>query len=195
MKKTEIVKLLAVINAAFPNMQITEAMVDLWHELLSDIDFNLAKAAVKKILLESPYPPTIAEIRKQAAEIMMPEENKIDPAEAWGEVERAIRYYGSYMEEEALASMSPAVAKVVKYIGWREICLSEEPEVVRGQFLKMYQQVQERERKEALLPLDLKNEIQQIAQQHAMKALESGTNINIKHLKLVEGGKISGKNK
>ncbi|KHO62687.1 Loader and inhibitor of phage G40P [Thermoanaerobacter sp. YS13] len=183
MKKTEIVKLLAVINAAFPNMQVTEAMVDLWHELLGDIDFNLAKAAVKKILLESPYPPTIADIRKQAAEIIMPKENKIDPAEAWGEVERAIRLYGSYMEEEALSSMSPAVARVVKYIGWREICLSEEPGVVRGQFLKMYQQLQERERKEALLPPDLKNEIQQIAQQRAL-ALENGA-----RLKLVEGGK------
>ncbi len=184
MKKTEIVQLLVVINAAFPNMQVNEVMVDLWHELLGDIDFNLAKAAVKKILLESPYPPTIADIRKQVAEITTPKQ--IDPAEAWGEVERAIRYYGSYREEEALASMSPAVARVVKYIGWREICLSEEPGVLRGQFLKMYQQLQERERKEALLPPDLKNEIQQISQQRAIKALESGT--NIKHLKILEGG-------
>lgn len=181
MKKTEIVQLLVVINAAFPNMQVNEVMVDLWHELLGDIDFNLAKAAVKKILLESPYPPTIADIRKQVAEITTPKQ--IDPAEAWGEVERAIRYYGSYMEEEALASMSPAVARVVKYIGWREICLSEEPGVLRGQFLKMYQQLQERERKEALLPESLKNEIGQLARQHTLKSLESGAK-----LKLVEGG-------
>jgi hypothetical protein len=168
MKKTEVVKLLVVINAAFPNMQVTEAMVDLWHELLGDIDFNLAKAAVKKILLESPYPPTIADIRKQAAEIIMPKENKIDAAEAWGEVERAIRLYGSYMEEEAISSMSPAVARVVKYIGWREICLSEEPGVVRGQFLKMYQQLQERERKEALLPEGLKRDIAMLTEQRLM---------------------------
>jgi hypothetical protein len=76
----------------------------------------------------------------------------------------------------------------VKYIGWREICLSEEPGVVRGQFLKMYEQLQERERKEALLPESLKNEIGQLARQHTLKSLESGTK-----LKLIEGGKVSGK--
>jgi hypothetical protein len=174
MKKTEIVKLLAIINTAFPNMQVTEAMVDLWYELLGDIDFITAQVAVKKLLLESPYPPAIADIRKQVAEITTPEENKMDPAEAWGEVEKAIRHYGSYREEEALASMSPAVAKVAKYMGWREICLSEEPGVVRGQFLKMFSQVQEREKKEALLPEKLKNDIAMLANKHDFKLIEGG---------------------
>lgn len=172
MKKTKIVQLLAVINAAFPNMQVTEVMVDLWHELLGDIDFNLAKAAVKKLLLESPYPPTIADIRRQAMEIATPPKDRIDAAEAWGEVERAIRLYGHYRESEALASMSPRVAKVVKYLGWQEICLSEEPGVVRGQFLKMYAQVAEREQKERLLPASLRQEIQRIASSMNMKMLE-----------------------
>ena len=174
MKKTETVQLLAVINAAFPNMQITEAMVDLWHELLGDIDFNLAKAAVKKLLLESPYPPTIADIRRQAMEIATPPEDRIDAAEAWGEVERAIRQYGYYREAEALASMSPRVAKVVKYLGWQEICLSEEPGVVRGQFLKMYTQVAEREQKERLLPAALKEDIKRLSDSMSMKMLEGG---------------------
>lgn len=161
MKKTETVQLLAVVNAAFPNMQVTEATVKLWHELLGDLDFNLAIAATKKLILESSYPPTIADIRKRAAEIMTPQE--IDAAEAWGEVERAIRKYGYYCESEALESMSPQVARVVRYIGWREICLSEEPGVVRGQFLKMYQQVSEREQKMRLLPQSLRDEIQKLA--------------------------------
>lgn len=163
MKKTETVQLLAVVNAAFPNMQVTEATVKLWHELLGDLDFNLAIAATKKLILESPYPPTIADIRKRAAEIMTPQEEMIDAAGAWGEVVRAVRKYGYYCEAEALESMSPQVAKVVRYIGWREICLSEEPGVVRGQFLKMYHQVTEREQKMRLLPQSLRDEIQKLA--------------------------------
>lgn len=180
MKKTETVQLLAVINAAFPNIQITEAMVSLWHELLGDIDFNLAKAAVKKLLLESPYPPSIADIRKRAVEILTPEEEKIDAAEAWGEVERAMRFYGYYREAEALESMSPRVAKVVRWMGWRDICLSEEPGVVRGQFLKMYQQVTEREQKEKLLPERLKADIKMLSEKFTLpaeketKALQEG---------------------
>jgi len=169
-KKTETVQLLAVINAAFPNIQITEAMVSLWYELLGDIDFNLAKAAVKKLLLESPYPPSIADIRKRAVEILTPEEEKIDAAEAWGEVERAMRFYGFYREAEALESMSPRVAKVVRWMGWRDICLSEEPGVVRGQFLKMYEQVTEREQKEKLLPERLKADIKMLSERFTLPA-------------------------
>lgn len=165
MKKTEIVQLLAVINAAYPNMQVTEAMASIWYELLRDIDFATAQVAVKKLLLESPYPPTIADIRKQVASITSPKQ--LDPAEAWGEVISAIHRYGYYRQEEALASMSPLVAKVVRYMGWQEICASEEPSVVRGQFLKMYQQMQERERQDALLPAQLKAEIDKIAEAHS----------------------------
>lgn len=174
MTKAETVKLLAVINAAYPNMQISEATVSVWHELLGDLDINLVLAATKKLILESPYPPTIADIRKRAVEIMTLPEDRIDAAEAWGEVEKAIRWYGYYREAEALASMSPRTAKVVRYIGWQNICLNEEPGVVRGQFLKMYAQVAEREQKELLLPIDLRQSIQILSGRMDMKAIAGG---------------------
>lgn len=172
MKKTEVVQLLAVINAAFPNMQITETTVELWHELLGDLDFELAKAAVKKLILESPYPPTIADIRKHVMEITTPPEDRIDAAEAWGEVIRAIWHHGYYCEKEALESMSPRTAKVVRYMGWREICLSEDINVVRGQFIKMYNAVVERERQERLLPAALKEEIKKLSDGMSLKMIE-----------------------
>ena len=174
MTKTETVKLLAVISAAYPNMQVTEATVDLWHELLGDQDLNIVLVAVKKLILESPYPPTIADIRKRAVEVMTPPEDRIDAAEAWGEVQRAIRLYGYYREAEALESMSPRTAKVVRWIGWSEICLSEDLGVVRGQFLKMYQQVAEREHKEQLLPVTLRDDIKKIASKFSLKLVKGG---------------------
>lgn len=174
MKPTETIQLLAVINAAFPNMQVTEAMVNLWHELLGDLDFDLAKAAVKKLLLESPYPPSIADIRKRAAEIITPPEERIDASEAWGEVIRAIHRYGYYRQEEALASMSPRTAKVARYMGWQEICTSERPDVVRGQFMKMYETVANREKQERLLPASLRAEIKELVDSMSMKMLEEG---------------------
>jgi len=66
------------------------------------------------------------------------------------------------------------VAKVVKYLGWQEICLSEEPGVIRGQFLKMYAQVTEREQKERLLPAALKEDIKRLSDSMSMKMLEGG---------------------
>ena len=95
-------------------------------------------------------------------------------AEAWGEVEKKIRWYGYYREVEALENMTPQVAKVVRYIGWRNICLSEEPSVIRGQFLKMYQQVAESEQKERLLPLNLRDDIKRISDARAINQLEEG---------------------
>ena len=172
MTKAEIAKILAVLAAAYPKFEVDDLKVQVWYEMLGDLDYATANMAVKKLILENTFPPSIAEVRKAAAEIMNPD--VMTAAEAWGEVERAVRTYGSYQETEALASLPPRVAKVVRLIGWREICLNEEPGVVRGQFLKMYQQVQERDRREMLLPADLRQEIQMLAGMMDMKAIAGG---------------------
>jgi len=184
MTKKEVIQILGVLGAAYPNMNISEKTVDIWAELLKDIPFNVAKVVVKKHILENTYPPSIADIRRNVFEIMTPKTEQLTAAEAWGEVMSAVRNYGYYREEEALASLSERTRKVVQYIGWRDICLTEQLDVIRGQFRIMYEQIQERERKEAILPESLKNEIGQLAQQHTLKSLESGAK-----LKLVEGGK------
>lgn len=164
MKKKEVIKLLGIIAAAYPNMkEVDEATVALWYECLKDVDVKPALVAVKKHILESIYPPSIADIRKQITEITMPKEQKIDGATAWGEVVSAIKNYGIYREEEALASMSPLTQRVVKYMSWQEICLSDNPGVVRGQFLKMYETIAEQEKRDMLLPDSFKQEMKQIA--------------------------------
>ncbi len=162
MTKSEVAKLLAVIAAAYPKFEVDDIKVQVWHEMLGDLEYKIASMAIKRLILESTFPPSIAEVRKAAVEIQTPEQT--NGTQAWGEVIKAIRNFGHYREEEALASMSPRTAYVVKCIGWREICMAEESGVIRGQFLKMYQQVAEREQKEQLLPPAMRREIKQIAQ-------------------------------
>ncbi|WHH59129.1 replicative helicase loader/inhibitor [Petroclostridium sp. X23] len=173
MVKSEIAKILAVIAAAYPKFEIDEIKQNVWHEMLGDIDYKIAQLAVKKLLMESPFPPAISDIRKQVAEIITPSENQINAADAWGEVVDAMRRYGYYRETEAIQSLSPLTAKVVNYIGFREICLCEEPGVIRGQFLKMFEQVANRERRENLLPENLKSQIQLIASKGNLKLVKS----------------------
>lgn len=154
MQKTDVIKILGMISAAYPNMKAVDAaMVEIWFDCLKDIDIEVALTIVKKNILESPFPPTIADLRKQHADVI---EKRVDSTEAWGEVLKAIRSYGSYRESEAIESMSPTVAKTVKYMGWKDICMSEKPDVVRGQFLKMYATVEDREYKDKLLPESFK---------------------------------------
>jgi len=172
MTKSEIAKLLAVLAAAFPKLEVDDLKVHVWHEMLSDIDYAVANIAIKKLIMQNTFPPSIAEVRKAVTELMNPEQ--VTSSEAWGEVTRAIRNYGYYREEEALASMSPITAQLVRYMGWREICLSEDLGVVRGQFLKMYQQVAEREHKEQLLPVTLRDDIKKIASKFSLKLVKGG---------------------
>lgn len=166
MSKLDVIKLLGMIAVAYPNMkEVDDLTVETWYDCLSDIDLEVALAAVKKNILESPFPPTIADIRKQVADVVTLKEDKLDISEAWGEVVKAMQTHGSYSEIEALKSMNPTTKKVVKYMGWREICLSENLGVIRGQFLRMYETVAARERQDRLLPESFKKDIKQIAEQ------------------------------
>ncbi|MBZ4666578.1 hypothetical protein [Mahella sp.] len=48
-------------------------------------------------------------------------------------------------------------------MGWEEICLSDRPDVVRGQFLKMYESKAVSAQNERLLPDSLKAQIATLA--------------------------------
>lgn len=39
-------------------------MVDTWQECLGDLDYNLVLQAVKKTIIESPYPPQFMKLEK-----------------------------------------------------------------------------------------------------------------------------------
>ncbi len=172
MTKGETAKLLAVLAAAFPRFEVDDLKVQVWHEMLGDLDYDVANIAIKKIIILNTFPPAIAEVRRATAELMNPD--RVTKPEAWGEVIRAIRDYGYYREKEAMASMSPITAQVVRYLGWREICLSEEPEILRAHFLKMYEQVAAREQEKQLLSPTMQTEIKKIAKKYDLRLIEGG---------------------
>lgn len=163
MVKSDMMKILAVLSEVYPKFEVNEVKAAVFFELLGDLDYKVVQSAVKKHMLISEFPPTIAEIRKLATEIKNPE-LQITAADAWGEVQKAIRYFGWYCGEEALASMSNGTRRVVEHIGWQNICESENMDVIRGQFMKMYGQIEAREKTEAILPEGLKNDIKQLSE-------------------------------
>ena len=174
MTLNETKSLVGVAIANFPSMQERDMgpTAMLWHQMLKDIPYEIAKKALLKVLTTAKYFPTVSEILEVVADITNPEADTA--AKAWGEVEKAIGHYGHRREAEALESMSPRTAKVVKYMGWRDICLSTELGVARGQFLKMYQQVSEREQKERVLPESLKADIKRLNASMGTKMIEEG---------------------
>ena len=64
MTKPEVIKLLAMLSAAYPNMkEVDKVTVGLWYECLKDIDVKDGLIATRKHIMKSPFPPTIADIR------------------------------------------------------------------------------------------------------------------------------------
>ena len=122
-----------------------------WAILLADCPVELVLKAVKRHCLLSKFPPTVAELRENAYAVVN-SDGEIAVDAAWGEMMKAIRCYGSYRENEALQSLSPSVRKVAKSMGWRELCLSEQPDVIRGQFRMMYEASVKRQKQDDILP-------------------------------------------
>ena len=159
-----VMKILSVTyprDAAYNDPAKVANTAEVWTMLLEDLPAQLVLVAVKKHCLTSRFPPTIAEIR-EAATVTANPALQTTAAEAWGEVIQAIRRYGMYREEEALASFSEHTRTVVKTIGWKELCICEEPDVIRGQFRKAYETMATRRKETALLPAAFRQQIDSI---------------------------------
>ena len=164
MTRAETAELLTLIAAAWPRFEPDDARVVLWDELLSDIEFRVAKVALKKLMILNTFPPSVAELRQAVAEVTRPADSRIPAPEAWGLAIKAIHEYGYYREAEAMKNLPESVAQVVRWMGYQQLCLSENTDVIRGQFMRMYETQQKRETEQAVLPPGLKQDIARLAE-------------------------------
>lgn len=113
------------------------SMFEVWPQYLNDLDDTLLLAAVQEHITHSQWLPSIAELRASAVSIM----RQASPAhqsaiDAWGEVKRAFLRVGYDGKPEFT---NPITAKVIRLMGWRDLCLSDAPEGVdRAQFERYY---------------------------------------------------------
>lgn len=154
MDRAEVAKLLAVVAAAYPNFEADKTKLVLWREMFADMDYPLLSAAVKRHIAASRFAPTVAEIRAHA--VQLTDGEGLTGSEAWGELMQAVRAHGYYREADAMNALSPRTAQVAAHLGWREINLSTEVGVIRGQFLRMYEQMRDRDEREIRIPSALR---------------------------------------
>lgn len=139
MDKTEFARWAMALKTYFPrdNLLPTKESMELWFAELQDIPYNVALAMLRKWVNTQKWPPSISEIRSMCAEIVngkLPEWS-----DGWQEVVAAIGRHGYANQDEALAAMSPITRDAVEKIGWRNICLSENPDTIRAQFRQCFQ--------------------------------------------------------
>lgn len=132
---------LSVLLQVFPNKEIQPEVA--WPILndLSDNEFQIAIINIISTQTEI-YPNTnmIALIRQKAKET--PE---ITAGEAWGKVLKEVSRTGSYGIPQFENKL---IQKAVDCVGWKSICQSECIGVERGHFLKVFESLEVRERKE-----------------------------------------------
>lgn len=148
------------------NFLPTDEAIELWYYQLKDIDYKVAEAAINKWAATNKWSPTIADIRETAASITLGE--LPDWGEAWQEVTLAIKRFGSYRAGEALNSLSPLTRKAVERLGYMQLCASENIAADRANFRMIYEQLQQREKKQAQLPDGLKTLIAQMQQDNKL---------------------------
>lgn len=166
MKKSEMVQIITLLAGNYESVanksQVQrEMMLNTWQEFLGDLDYKLVLQAVKKTIIESPYPPTIHDIRKNAIEMINPS-NQNSAIEAWNEAYSMI-CSGGYMTEEEFDRASPEVKKFfgnvrqVKELARTDVATVNT--VTKGQFLKQYEIITERQKEQRLLPENMKEQL------------------------------------
>lgn len=188
MNKNEFSMFSMALKTYYPRENLlpnTQAM-ELWFKQLQDIPYQVAEAALNKWVAVNKWSPSIADIRAEAVEVKSGETP--DWGEGWESVLAAIRHYGSYRVEEAMASFEPITRKVVERIGFLNICQSENIAVDRANFRTLYEQLAEKEQKHKQMPEALSQLIGKIQRQELgldefedrMRQIERANSLNDK---------------
>ena len=168
---------MAGLKSNYPNWKIDlhdKFLLDFWYGNLKDIPYEIAQIGLRKLLAEEEFYPNIAKIRKACASVTATPAT--DSTEAWGLVQKAIRRYGYMRADEAVESLPRDVGLAVRRMGgFLALCESENVEADRAHFYRCMDQIANRNEKDSVLSLDLKQAIhtyQQIASTEDRLAVE-----------------------
>lgn len=149
MNDRDVRTLLALVTNWWPTVPFKtddmESVAKAWRIVLADITLDEATLVLAEVSRRGvPFPPTPGDVAKRVldardrrAGIAAP-----DVDEAWAEVQQGIRRCGLVAGPPEWTHT--AIAAVVRAIGWRELCMSDNPDVVRAHFLRMYAPAVER---------------------------------------------------
>ncbi len=142
--------LIATLAAAYPRQALEPATIEIYTRSLADLDNALATNAVARIIASSTFFPTIAEIRTEAAETacQLP-----TATEAWLLILDAMhpRNAAEHNSGVRWAKVPAEGREALKLIGgsWA-IQTSENPETLRAQFRRAYDEIRQRSLGEVL---------------------------------------------
>lgn len=162
------------------NILPNEQAMELWFRQLQDIPFPVAEAILSKWVATNKWSPSIADIRDGVAEIQNGGPAP-DWGEAWDQAMNAIRRFGSYDEDGALASLPPLTRETVRRLGYKSLCWSENQVADRANFRQVYEILSKRKVETDKIPLPVRETLKALTASFAkpvdnntQKAISSG---------------------
>ena len=126
--------------------------------------------AIQKYMTSERFPPTIADIRTKATEIIAPVEESMSELQAWALVQRALRNSG-YNSEEEFAKLPEACQRAVgTAANLKEWALMDSDQVAtieQSHFIRNYRTSVQRMKEEARLPENVRMLIADMGKKHA----------------------------
>lgn len=151
MNKEQFIKGLKYLSLAY-NKEFDEEQATVWYDFFKDVDFEVFRQAVKRIIPKNKYLPSIAELRGEIAQMTNPL-LQLNVDDEWNNVIEAIRKHGTYITAEEFSKFNETTLKVIKTIGWRRLCLSENIEFERRTFYDIFKSYQKRSEDISLMQL------------------------------------------
>lgn len=145
---------------------------NVWFELLKDLPYEVVSSAIKQYMITGKFAPTIAEIRGLATATVMPKVK--DASEAWRDVMKAVHKHGYYNQQKVLDSLEPLTKEAAERFGVRDLCdmQTEDISIARAQFMKIYDQIVNRRKQDAVMPIGMHDEIARL-QNETLARLET----------------------
>lgn len=136
--REDTVTITGIVSAAYPWANLTAATIDIWAEILIDVDGPLAIAATKALLAEAgQYPPSAGMIRQRAFDLAGGGDDGWESGwQAWKKHLNECRQ-PEYLCPHDLATIYDAVtAHTVRAIGWQTLARMEADQeaTIRAQF-------------------------------------------------------------
>ena len=145
----EILRVLKILGELYPAFQLSSSAVEIYIQLLADIPGPVLEQAALEHIGHSTFFPAIAELRSAAFDILESANPTPTDYEGWAEVQVEIRRVGHCGQP---SFKNPLVKQVVDQLGWRYLCLSENPVADRAHFVQAYQVLAGRQRQVSRRP-------------------------------------------
>ena len=143
---------------------------NVWYALLKDLPYELASMAVQKHMLTEKFPPTIADLRAKANEVVERPAEEMSELEAWALVRKAIGNSNYHAEEEFARLPKVCRIAVGSPANLREWAMTDSDQVAsveQSHFIRNYRTAAKRMTEDRKLPPAFRERIAEHRRKHA----------------------------